>query len=127
MACSAPATSTTSPRPIGVGGYIQFDLYRHDYQHLAKIGVLFALNVIASAGLVVALVLRPHRLSHLAALLFTVGSLTGFVASRTVGLLGFKETGLTPSPQALLTVAAELAAIVLVSATAKTGLVAGNR
>ena len=110
---------------IAFGGYIHFDLYRHAYQHIANIGVLFALNVIASAGLVVALVLRPNRLSHLAALLFTVGSLAGFIASRTIGLLGFKETGLTPSPQALLTLIAELSAITLL--TTATALLSRNR
>jgi hypothetical protein len=100
---------------VAVGGYEHFDLYRHGYHAIHNIGPLFALNVIASAGLAAALVTRRDRATAAVAAVFTVTSLGAFVLSRTSGLLGFKETGLQPSPQAPTTLVAEVLALALLA------------
>ena len=96
---------------VAVGGYQHFDLYRHSYHAINAIGPLFALNVIVSAGLTAALLTRSDRTTRYAAIAFTAATLLAFVVSRTVGLLGFKETGWNPSPQAAITLAAETSAL----------------
>ena len=87
---------------IAVGGYVHFDLYRHGYQSIRNIGVLFALNIVLSAAFTAALTMRTDVYTAVAALLFSAGSFGGFVISRSIGLLGFKETGLNPTPPAYL-------------------------
>jgi len=47
---------------------------------------------------------------HLAA-----GALVGFIASRTIGVLGFVEYGLLPAPQALISVLVEIGALALLA------------
>jgi hypothetical protein len=100
---------------VGVGGYEHFDLYRHGYRAIDHIGPLFAANVVVSAGLVAALLSRRDLVTRLVALAFTALSLGAFVLSRTSGLLGFKEVGLDPRPQAPATIVAEVAALVLLA------------
>jgi hypothetical protein len=48
---------------------------------------------------------------------FALGSLIAFVLSRTVGLFGFTEYGWEPSPQAALSVIAEVLTVVFVAAS----------
>ena len=96
---------------VAAGGYQHFDLYRHSYHAIDRIGPLFALNVIVSAGLTAALLTRTDRTTRYTTIAFTASTLLAFVVSRTVGLLGFKETGLNPSPQAAITLAAETIAL----------------
>jgi hypothetical protein len=77
---------------------------------------LFAVNVIVSAGFVGALVTRRDPATRLGALGFTVLSVAAFVLSRTSGLFGFTERGLSPRPQAPTTLAAEMIAALLLAA-----------
>jgi hypothetical protein len=100
---------------VGVAGFEHLDLYRHGYHNIHAIGPLFAVNVIASAGLVAALATRRDHAVELGAAVFTALSLAAFVLSRTSGLLGFKETGLEPRPQAAITIVAEIAALALLA------------
>ena len=101
---------------VAAGGYTHFDLYRRSYHAIPRVGVLFALNVIASAAITAALVTRHDRVTRFAALALTAGTLVAFALSRTTGLAGFKETGLTPRPQAAITLAVELAAAAMLIA-----------
>ncbi|EOD69441.1 hypothetical protein H480_06171, partial [Amycolatopsis vancoresmycina DSM 44592] len=54
-------------------------------------------------------------LLRLAGAALAAGALAGFALSRTTGLFGFSERGFQPAPQALLSVLAEGAVLVLVA------------
>ena len=95
------------------GGYIHFDLWRDGYRAIEYIGPLFVANVVVSALLVVALLLRADRRVALAGVAFSVGSLVSLVLSRTTGLLGFTERGW--SDMAMQATTAELGAIVAIA------------
>jgi hypothetical protein len=114
---------------VATGGYVHFCLYRHGYRTIPKIGVGFGLQVIASAVVVVALIVGPHRvalvahvtdrlagtLTGLAAAALATGTLVAFALTRTPGgLFNFRERGLEPSPQALIALVAELGVLALV-------------
>jgi len=88
-------------------------LYRHGYQHIPNIGDGFLVQASVSfalAGLI--LVGGPYWLRWAAAAL-AGGSVVAFAMSRTIGLAGFIEQGWDPSPYAAISVAAELATVVL--------------
>jgi len=116
---------------IAIGGYVHFCLYRRGYRAIPKIGTAFLLQVLASVLVASALVFigREHSLrlgrlrfrssflTETLGLAVSIGTLAAFAASRTPsGLLGFREGGLQPAPQALVALVAELAALVLLSA-----------
>ena len=73
---------------VAAGGYQHFDLYRHSYHAIDRIGPLFAVNVIVSAGLTTALLTRTDRTTRYTAIAFTATTLLAFAVSRTVGLVG---------------------------------------
>jgi hypothetical protein len=113
---------------IAAGGYVHLCLYRHGYRTIPKIGVGFALQVVASSVVVVALLLGPHRvariarvtdrvagnLTELAAAALAAGTLVAFALTRTPGgLFNFQERGLEPAPQALIAFVAEVGALVM--------------
>ena len=52
---------------------------------------------------------------RLAAAGLAAGALVGFIASRTIGFLGFVEYGLQPAPQALISLIVETAALGLLA------------
>ncbi|MDQ1447277.1 MAG: hypothetical protein QOC79_248 [Actinomycetota bacterium] len=114
---------------VATGGYVHFCLYRHGYRTIPKIGVGFLLQVVASAVVVVALIVGPHvvgRVAHvtdrmagalteLSAVALATGTLVAFALTRTpAGLFNFQERGLEPSPQALIALVAELGVLALV-------------
>lgn len=106
---------------LAVTGYLHADLYVHGYRGIAVIGPSFLL--LASASFAIALLLlvgmavpEPPLLHAVAAALAS-GALIGFALSRTIGLFGFVERGLQPSPQALLSVIAETAVLLLSAGT----------
>ena len=123
--------SAVAAGAIAVGGYVHFCLYRRGYRAIPKIGPAFLLQVVASVVVASALLLigkerflhfgrvvvRSSLVAETLGLALSLGTLAAFAASRTPsGLLGFREGGLQPAPQALLTVVAESAALVLLSA-----------
>ncbi len=78
------------------------------------IGNAFLANAAASALVAAYIVLRPDRLGLLAGIVLSAGTLVAFVLARQGdGILDFRETGMNPSPEALLTLIVEVAAIVL--------------
>ena len=108
---------------LALTGYLHADLYVHGYRGLHVIGPSFlwlagasfalaALFVVA-ALLVVATAVPEPALLRLAAAALAAGALAGFALSRTVGLFGFLERGLQPAPQALLSLVAESAVLLL--------------
>jgi hypothetical protein len=114
---------------VAAGGYVHFCLYRHGYRTIPTIGVGFLLQVVASAVVVLALLIGPRRvalvahvtdrlagaLTELAAAALAAGTLVAFALTRTPGgLFNFQERGLEPSPQALIALVAELGVLALV-------------
>jgi hypothetical protein len=105
-----------------VSGYVHLDLYRHGYRAIHDVGVAFAVQAAGSfavaALLLVSLVVAGSPVLRLGAAALAAGALVGFVLSRTVGVFGFEERGLQPSPQALVSVLAEAAVLVLLAGLA---------
>jgi hypothetical protein len=102
---------------LAAGGWVHWCLYRHGYRAIPGIGPLFVFNALTSAALAVLVAVRRELVVRLAGLALTAASLAGFVASRTVGLLSFRERGLQPAPQAPLVLAIELLCVVVLAAT----------
>lgn len=107
---------------LTVSGYIHAQLYLDGYRFIHAIGVMFLIQAAASFALatllLAAAVLDPPVLVQLAAAGAALGALAGFAASRTVGVFGFTERGFQPAPQALISVLAEVATILLLAIAA---------
>jgi len=102
---------------LSTSGYIHAQLYVCGYRFIHVVGVLFLLQASASFALA-ALVLVGGPVSiRIAAAGAAAGALGGFAASRTVGVFGFTERGWQPSPQSLLSVLVEVAALLLLAPT----------
>lgn len=97
-----------------LGGAIHLWLNLDDYG-TEDIGRAFAANAGVSALVAAYLVLRDDWIGPVAGIAVSAGSLGAFVLSRqSEGVLGFSESSYTnPSPEALLTVLAEVLAIVV--------------
>ncbi|MFC9790501.1 hypothetical protein [Rhodococcus sp. NPDC127528] len=98
---------------VAISGYIHFDLYRGGYRYIHLIGPSFLLQAAASFALAVLLLLGGPLMLRIAAGGLSVGALAAFVLSRTVGIFGFAEIGWQPAPRAAVSVAAELATVLL--------------
>lgn len=100
-------------------GYIHLDLYRHGYRSIPRIGVAFQLQASGSfavAGLLlVSLAIGGSPVLRLAASALAAGALGAFILSRTIGVFGFIEHGLEPSPDALTSVIVETAVLLLLA------------
>lgn len=93
---------------LGVSGVSHTYLYIHGYQHIPTVGAAFVVQASISLAIaVLILVGGPGWLQWVAAVV-AGGSLVAFALSRTVGLFGFSERGWQPSPQAAVSVVAEL-------------------
>jgi len=115
------AVSLTVAMCLVVTGYIHADLYLNGYRTLPVIGPGFLLLASASfavaALLLVGLAFAEPVTVRVAAAGLAGGALVAFALSRTVGLFGFLERGLQPSPQSLVSLLAEAAIVVLVLGT----------
>ena len=101
-----------------VGGLVHLQLYFEGYRSIDKIGPSFLLNAIASGVIAAALVARGDWLVRLGGIGLAVGTIVAFIISRQGdGLFDFREEGLEPSPQALIALVVEIAALVLLAAT----------
>ena len=106
-----------------VGGAVHLKLNLDDYGNDAILRA-FAVNAGVSALVAAYLVLRDDLIGPLAGIGISVGTLVAFALTRRGdGLLDFREVGLTnPSPDAVITLAAEgLALVVLVLVLARHG------
>ena len=99
-------------------GYLHAKLYVNGYHVIHDVGVMFLLQASVSFAVAALLLVSAQPVLQLAAAGTAVGALGGFVMSRTSGVAGFKERGFQPAPDALLSVLAESATIVLVAALA---------
>lgn len=116
---------------LALTGYLHADLYVHGYRGLHVIGPSFLWLAGASFALaalfVVAVAVPEPALLRLAAAGLAAGALAGFVLSRTVGLFGFLERGLQPAPQAVLSLVAESAVLLLAGGGLLVGVAARGR
>lgn len=92
------------------GGIIHLQLWRGGYRAIPYIGPWFILNVVVSALLGGALLLRHDVRVTVAAIGFSLASLAALVMSRTTGLFGFMESNWTE--QAVRATTAEAGATV---------------
>ena len=94
------------------GGAMHLKLNLDDYGNDDVLRA-FAINAAASAVIAAYLVLRDDVRGLLAGLALSLASLAAFAMSRRGdGILEFREVGWNPSPDAALTVAVEVAAVV---------------
>jgi plastocyanin len=101
-----------------IGGLVHLQLYFEGYRSIDKIGPSFLLNAVASGVIAAALVARREWFVRLAGIGLAVGTILAFILSRQGdGLFDFREEGLEPSPQAIIALVVEIAAIVLLAAT----------
>lgn len=125
VATASSQTSGTAARLVAaaavlVGGLVHLQLYFDGYRSLPdpNLGRSFVLNGVASIAIAALLVLGRDALIRMAALAVTLGTLAAFVLSRQGdGIFGLRETGLSPSPQALIALVAELAALAALAIT----------
>jgi hypothetical protein len=101
---------------VAASGYVHADLYIHGYRFLSTIGPMFLLQAAVSFALAALLLFAGPLILQVGAAGTALGALGGFVLSRTVGVAGFTERGFQPSPDALLSVLAEIATLGLLAA-----------
>lgn len=104
-----------------IGGLVHIKLYFDGYDKFpnANLGRSFMLNAIVSALVAALLVARSEKIVQLAGIAVAGGTLVAFTLTRATdkGVFGFTEKGMNPSPEALIALVAEIAAIVLLLAT----------
>jgi hypothetical protein len=99
-----------------VAGLQHARLYHRGYAEVEFVGLLFVLNAIGSAVVVLTLIFERAWLFVLGALSICGPSLVSIAISHSSGFLGFREGGY--DADALIIVAAELAAVLLALAGA---------
>ena len=100
---------------LAVSGYLHAQLYLGGYRVIPVIGPSFLVQASAAFAVALLVALGGPLLLRLAAAGLAAGALAGFVLSRSTGLFGFSERGFQPAPEALLSVLAEAAVLVLVA------------
>jgi hypothetical protein len=110
-----PALRVATAATLTESGYLHAKLYVDGYRFIHDVGVMFLLQASVSFAVAALLLLGGPPVLRLVAAGTAAGALTGFVASRTVGVFGFTEHGFQPRPQALLSVLAECATLALLA------------
>jgi hypothetical protein len=94
-------------------GFVHAQLYVHGYRAIPVIGPTFLLQGAGACAVGLLLLFTASPVLRLGAAGLAAGALIGFALSRTVGVFGFIERGVDPQPQALLSLLAEVAVLVL--------------
>ena len=100
---------------LAVSGVVHADLYIHGYSHIPSVGPAFLLQASMFWALAVLILAGAPEWFRWAGALLSAGTLIAFALSRTTGLFGFTERGWNPSPQAAISVIAEVLTVVLVA------------
>lgn len=100
---------------LAASGFVHAELYIHGYRTIPGIGPMFLLQASGSLAVAVLLLISAPPVLRLGAAALTAGALGGFALSRTVGVFGFLERGLNPAPEALISIAVEVAALLLLA------------
>jgi hypothetical protein len=98
---------------LATSGYLHAQLYLHGYRVIPLIGPAFLLQASGSLAVAVLLAVSGPAILRLGAAALAAGALVGFALSRTTGIFGFVERGFSPAPQALLSLLAEVAVLLL--------------
>jgi hypothetical protein len=93
---------------LTVTGFSHAYLYVHGYRHIPTIGTAFLVQASVSFALAVLILIGGPRWLQWAGAAVSGGTLGASALSRTVGLVGFSETGWEPTPHAAISVAAEV-------------------
>jgi hypothetical protein len=101
---------------LSVSGVTHTYLYIHGYQHIPTVGAAFMVQAGISFAIAVLILVGGPGWLRWAAAIVAGGSLVAFALSRSVGLFGFSESGWQPSPQAAVSVVAELLTVGLCAA-----------
>lgn len=125
-AVRAVALRTAIAATLAVSGYIHAQLYLTGYRFIHVVGVMFLLQAGASFAIAALLLVGDPPLIRLAAAGAAAGALGGFAASRTIGVFGFVERGLQPSPQSLVSILVEAATLLLLAPALIRTLRSGN-
>jgi hypothetical protein len=120
---TSPVVAAAVPAPLRIAtalcviasGYLHAVLYLHGYRALPGVGPAFLLQAGGSFAVGILLLIAAPGILRLAAAALSVGTLLGFVLSRTVGIFGFIEHGLNPAPHAVLSLLCEAATLVLLA------------
>lgn len=97
-----------------VTGFVHANLYVDGgYRVIHVVGPAFLLLSSAAFAVAALLLIGGSPVLRLGAAAVAAGALGGFVMSRTIGVFGFTENGLQPSPQALISLISELGALAL--------------
>lgn len=114
---------------VAVGGYEHAHLFHNGYSEIKTIGTLFVANAVGSLLVILALLARRPSIFVAGSLAISVGSIVAIVLTRSSGgLFGFRESGY--GGQALVTIGAEIVAVVLTvagAALAGRALLGGER
>jgi hypothetical protein len=102
---------------LAVSGVIHAYLYVHGYRDIPTIGQGFLWQAIVFCVLALLILAGGPDWLRWAAGVLSVGALVAFALSRSVGLFGFAERGWNPSPQAVVSVIAEVLTVVFVAAS----------
>jgi hypothetical protein len=102
---------------LAVSGVVHAYLWATGYSGIPTVGPAFLIQASVFCALAVLILVGGPAWLQVLGALGAAGSLVAFALSRTVGLFGFIETGWEPSPYTWISVATELATIVLVGAT----------
>jgi hypothetical protein len=106
---------------LAISGVVHGYLYTAGYGDIPTIGPAFLLQASVFCAVAILIALGGPAWLQVLGALGAAGSLVAFVLSRTVGLFGFIEAGWEPRPYTWISVAAELATVVLV------GIMLGRR
>jgi hypothetical protein len=98
---------------ILAGGAVHLQLWRGGYRGIPRIGPWFLANVIISAVLALALLIRNDARVAVAGVVFSLASLGALVMSRTIGIFGFTEKAWTGA--VVRATGAEIGAVILLT------------
>ena len=102
---------------LAVSGVVHAYLYVNGYRDVPTIGPAFLGQAIVFCVLALLILAGGPAWLRWVAGVLSAGALVAFALSRTVGLFGFTELGWNPSPQAAVSVIAEVLTVVFVAAS----------
>jgi hypothetical protein len=100
---------------LAVSGVIHAYLFIHGYRHIPTVGPAFLLQASVFCALALLILVGAPAWFSWAGAALSIGTLIAFALSRTVGLFGFSERGLQPSPEAAVSLITEVLTVVFVA------------
>lgn len=79
---------------VAAAGWIHLHLWMSGYSEIGVIGPLFLLDAVSSGVMALALLVAGRRPVLAAGVVLELGAIGGLAVASTVGLFGFRETGI---------------------------------